>query len=312
MTYETLKSQLNPLTFPLLNQGQSKIVFNHSIDFLNNKKTSFSDKKEIFRLISAYIPEHCNDDNFLINYCEYFKEDSDFLVINMLKKQNHTYFISEDLASLLFDNYQYKNPVLFLIDSSKYSSVKVLLNSSSSLSLWDWLFEKTKGTFFTGSFNNIEQKECIYRFLYNNFYFNNDVTDKMLIMLSVIDILFSNHLVHFNDDDLYTLCKLYFNEGYGYFPHLNDNFIINKYTISDKQKIIYSEFLSLLLNDFYGFFKSKDTLLTDNLLNHIILLNDNFLMHPSDIKFHIHTHLEKSLINKQVRINKSNSCSKRL
>lgn len=300
MTYDILRSQLNPLTFPLLNAKTSEIVFSNALSFLQDPRHSFEQKDEIFFRMSLYFPLHLDNSNNLIDFEEYFVNNSDFLIINLLKNKDTVYFISENEAICLFKNYQFHQPVLFLFDSSLYQSTKVLLKDQSSISLWDWLFKQTQGVFFTGKLKQFESKNCIYRFLYNNFYFNNDPIDKMLMLLSVMDIIINNQLVNSDDNnqDLYSLCQLYFNEGYSYFPHLNDNFIINKYTISEKQEIIYSEFLSLIYYDFNNLFQTNSFLITPELAQHILKINIKPDSHSVLLKNHLISYREKMSLSK--------------
>lgn len=300
MTYDILRSQLNPLTFPLLNAKTSEIVFRNALSFLQDSMHSYEQKNEIFFRMSLYFPLYLDNSNNLINFKEYFVNNSDFLIINLLKNKDKAYFISENEAIFLFNNYQFHQPVLSLFDSSLYQSTQVLLKNQSSISLWDWLFKQTQGVFFTGKLKQSESKDCLYRFIYNNFYFNNDPIDKMLMLLSVMDIIIKNQLVNNNDNynDLYSLCQLYFNEGYGYFSHLNDNFIINKYTIPEKQQIIYSEFLSLIYYDFNNLFQANSFLITPELAQHILKINIKPDLHSDLLQNHLISYREKILLSK--------------
>lgn len=300
MTYDSLKSQLNPLTFPLLNAEISEAVFSDALSFLQDKKHSYEQKNAIFFCMSLYFPFYLDSKNNLSNFQQYFIKSSDFLIINLLKNKDKIYFISEDEATCLLNNYQFNQPVLSLFDSSLYQSTQILLRNQSSISLWDWLFKQTQGVFFTGKLDQPESKNCLYRFLYNNFYFNNDPVDKMLMLLSVMDIILNNQLVNNNDNyhDLYSLCQLYFNEGYGYFPHLNDNFTINKYTTSEKQKIIYSDFLSLIHYDFNNLFQNKSFSITQELAQHILKINIKPDLHSSLLKNHLISYREKMSLSK--------------
>lgn len=275
---------MNPLTFPLKEKVDASLTIDEAKCFLDNDNNPLSERKEVFDLFSSYMVSFYSDINFILNYTELFENSSDFIFVNLLKSKKKDFIIQEETVNSLFHHINFKAPYLHVFNADQFSHINILKKDNSFVSLWDWIFEKTNGLFFTSKMDSEESKYIIYRSLYNNFYYNQDEIDKNLFFISILEILYKNSLFDKTDSNLETIGNLYFEKNYAYYSHLNDNYINNPYAMKTNNSIIYSEMFCLNYHDFYSIFQKSCFKLTSDFAKHIFMLNNDIEKHSPFLK----------------------------